>query len=237
KIKANRSLSVTGASFIVFNGALKSSSGLTAKSNIVEDGLMIQVLPEHMLEIRDSLRSMRNFTVKCGCVDSTGDESVHIAWGNDELNFNSGVFSSIDDTSMAGVPSIRVHNGKDFVSNCGRLIKWTEVFIIQNNDDSQKNRDPVDISKVSENIAKATCSALVKYLDLLVSNSIFKIGIRTTLHVENVSYLAGGNNKKLPPIYMKSLDNELIPVLHRITSNNLGENAIVLELVFRILNT
>ena len=35
--------SVTGASFVVFNGALKSSSGLRAKSSIVEDGLMIQV--------------------------------------------------------------------------------------------------------------------------------------------------------------------------------------------------
>lgn len=41
---------------------------------------------------------------------------------------------------------------------------------------------------------------------------------------------------KLPPIYMKSLDNELVPVLHRITSNELGESSIILELVFRILN-
>ena len=34
---------MTGASFVVFNGALKSNSGLTAKSSIVEDGLMVQV--------------------------------------------------------------------------------------------------------------------------------------------------------------------------------------------------
>lgn len=34
---------VTGASFIVFNGALKSNAGLKAKSSIVEDGLMVQV--------------------------------------------------------------------------------------------------------------------------------------------------------------------------------------------------
>ncbi|CAH1995527.1 unnamed protein product [Acanthoscelides obtectus] len=38
----NKPRKITGASFIVFNGALKSTSGLTAKSNIVEDGLMIQ---------------------------------------------------------------------------------------------------------------------------------------------------------------------------------------------------
>lgn len=51
-----------------------------------------------------------------------------------------------------------------------------------------------------------------------------------------MSYCAGSNNMKLPPIYMKSLDNELVPVLHKITSNSLGESAIVLELIFRILN-
>lgn len=40
----NRPRKVTGASFVVFNGALKSNSGLTAKSSIVEDGLMVQVI-------------------------------------------------------------------------------------------------------------------------------------------------------------------------------------------------
>ena len=34
---------VTGASFVVLNGALKTSSGLSAKSSIVEDGIMVQV--------------------------------------------------------------------------------------------------------------------------------------------------------------------------------------------------
>ncbi|KAJ8932866.1 hypothetical protein NQ314_014380 [Rhamnusium bicolor] len=56
-----------------------------------------------------------------------------------------------------------------------------------NGDDNPKNQDPIDISRVSESIAKATCDALVKYLDLLVANNCQKIGIRTTLHVENVS--------------------------------------------------
>ena len=35
---------VTGASFVVFNGALKSTANLTAKSSIVEDGIMVQVV-------------------------------------------------------------------------------------------------------------------------------------------------------------------------------------------------
>ena len=188
--------------------------------------------------------------------------------------------SPIDNQSLSGTPSIRVHNGKDYVSNGGnRLIRWTEVFIVQNSEETSKAQDPIDISKISESIAKATCQALIKYLDLLSGNGFHKIGIRTTLHVENVSvhvilsytvtsrvrysklncadfgwgrvsfrwmarisplqvsYCAGSNGFKLPPIYMKNLDNELVPVLHRITSNNLGDTIIVLELIFRILNT
>ncbi|CAH1132725.1 unnamed protein product [Ceutorhynchus assimilis] len=228
---------VTGASFIVFNGSLKSTSGLSAKSSIIEDGLMIQVPPDHMDKIRDTLRKMKDHTIPCGCLNADSDESVNIIWGENDTDFNVGVTSPVDLQALKGIPSIRVHNGKDYpCTNGTRLIRWTEVFIWQNGEENPKNQDPVDISKVSESIAKACCTALVKYLDLLVSNSFQKIGVRTTLHVDNVSYSAGSNGLKLPPIYMRSLDNELIPVLHRISSNNLGDNAIVLELVFRILN-
>ncbi|XP_056648092.1 zinc finger FYVE domain-containing protein 9 [Diorhabda sublineata] len=232
----NKPRKVTGTSFIVFNGALKSSSGLTAKSNIVEDGLMIQVLSESMQQIRDNLRAMKNHTISCGCVNADSDETVSIVWGENDVNFNIGVTSAIDGLALNGIPSIRVHNGQNYSANGNRIIKWTEVFIIQNDDDSRKNQDPIDISRLSEGIAKAVCDALVNYLDLLVTNNFYKIGIRTNLQVDNVSYCGGSNNTKLPPIYMKSLDNELIPVLHRLTSNNLGENCIILELIFRILN-
>lgn len=74
-----------------------------------------------------------------------------------------------------------------------RLTKFTVtcfvLFFFKNCDESSSrtnHHEPVDISKVSESIAKATCNALVKYLDLLVSNNFLKIAIRTTLHIENV---------------------------------------------------
>ncbi|XP_060533607.1 zinc finger FYVE domain-containing protein 9 [Cylas formicarius] len=233
----NKPRKVTGASFIIFNGALKPSSGLTAKSNIVEDGLMIQVLPEHMAQIRDSLRAMKDHRIACGCVDAASDETVSIVWGENDVDFNVGVKSPVDEMAMGGIPSIRVHNGKDYPGTSGnRVMRWTEVFIIQNSEETSLNHDTVDISKLSESIAKASCTALVKYLDLLVSNNCQKIAIRVNLDTENVSYSAGSNGVKLPPIYMKSLDNELVPVLHRLTANGFGDNVIVLELIFRILN-
>lgn len=65
-----------------------------------------------------------------------------------------------------------------------------QYLYFQNGDDNPKNPDPVDISRLSESIAKATCDALVKYLDLLIANNFQKIGIRVTLHVDNVSILS-----------------------------------------------
>nr|CAI5863923.1 unnamed protein product [Callosobruchus analis] len=158
----NKPRKITGASFIVFNGALKSTSGLTAKSNIVEDGLMIQVLPEHMQQIRDNLRAMKNHTISCGPVNSPSDETVNIIWGENDVNFNIGIVSAIDGLSLSGIPSMRVHNGKNHVSlNGNRIIRWTEVFVIQSEQENPKNQEPVDVSRISETIAKACCEALV----------------------------------------------------------------------------
>lgn len=120
----------------------------------------------------------------------------------------------------------------------GNMIFKNFLFILQNGDENPKTQDPVDISKLSENISRSTCEALVKYLDLLTTNNFTKVGIRVTLHSENVSYEAGSNGIKFAPIYMNSLDNALIPVLHNITSKNLGNNdPIILELIFHILNS
>lgn len=112
---------------------------------------MIQIPPEHMVQVRENLKNMKNHTIQCGCVNAVSDETVKIIWGEPDSNFNIGytiaikeifvclvghcdfrVLSPIDKQPLAGVPSIRVHNGKDYVCNSGnRLIRWTEVFILQ----------------------------------------------------------------------------------------------------------
>ena len=83
--------SVTGASFVVFNGALKSSSGLRAKSSIVEDGLMVQITPDSMLTLKSALREMQDYTISCGLVDCTDpEEQVFVQWIDDDHNINIG---------------------------------------------------------------------------------------------------------------------------------------------------
>lgn len=83
---------MTGASFIVLNGALKTASGLSGKCSIVEDGLMVQILPKKMASIQQSLKTMKDIDIVCGPVD--GDESqtelVCIQWVDNDTNFNVG---------------------------------------------------------------------------------------------------------------------------------------------------
>ncbi|NXA65352.1 ZFY16 protein, partial [Mohoua ochrocephala] len=82
---------VTGASFVVFNGALKTSSGFLAKSSIVEDGLMVQITQETMESLRQALRDRKDFKITCGKMDA-GDvkEYVDICWVENEEKTNKG---------------------------------------------------------------------------------------------------------------------------------------------------
>jgi MAD (mothers against decapentaplegic) interacting protein len=83
---------VTGASFIVLNGALKSTSGLSGKCSIVEDGLMVQILPKKMAAIQQALKTMKNVDIVCGPIDAdiSQTEVVSIQWVENDTEFNVG---------------------------------------------------------------------------------------------------------------------------------------------------
>ncbi|NWW03792.1 ZFY16 protein, partial [Oreocharis arfaki] len=82
---------VTGASFVVFHGALKTSSGFSAKSSIVGDGLLVQITRETMESLCQALRDKKDFKITCGKMDA-GDvkEYVDICWVEHEDKANKG---------------------------------------------------------------------------------------------------------------------------------------------------
>lgn len=62
------------------------------------------------------------------------------------------------------------------------------ITIFQSDDDQPFGMHyPVDINKLSESIARATCTALVKLLDLLANAGLVKIAVRATIQPDNVS--------------------------------------------------
>ncbi|CAH0384758.1 unnamed protein product [Bemisia tabaci] len=225
----SRPRKITGASFVVFNGALK-PCGLTGKSVLVEDGFMVYIPSESMTALRNALKDMKDYSVGCG---ENSEVVVLLKWSDDDTHFNVGVKSVIDGKSLDGIPSIRVHNGTDFFGN-SRLIRWTEVFIFHSEEDIAKGGDSIDVSRLSESIAQATCKALVPLLDLLASVSLYTLALRVSIHPDKVGYEAGSCNEKLPPLYMKRLDDGLIPLLHQAAIKN-QDSPTTLELVFRVM--
>ncbi|XP_027128205.1 zinc finger FYVE domain-containing protein 9 isoform X2 [Larimichthys crocea] len=225
---------VTGACFFVFSGALKASSGFLAKTSIVEDGVMIQITAETMDSLRQALRDMKDFTITCGKADQEeNQELVHIQWTEDDHNFNKGVISPIDGKSMESITSVKIFHGSEFKAN-GKVIRWTEVFFLQSEDQPNGLSDPADHSRLTENVARAFCMALCPHLKLLKEDGMAKLGLRVTLDSDQVGYLAGSNGQPLLPQYLSDLDSALIPVIHS-GACQLSEGPVVMELVFYIL--
>ncbi len=71
-----------------------------------------------MVEIRKNLERMSDFCIPCGPADraeTSPDEKVQIKWEDINKSLNTGVTSMIDGISLEGVPSIRLHSGRDYV--------------------------------------------------------------------------------------------------------------------------
>ncbi|XP_061477572.1 zinc finger FYVE domain-containing protein 16-like isoform X2 [Rhineura floridana] len=205
---------ITGASFVVFNGALKTSSGFLAKSSIVEDGIMVQITPETMDGLRLALRQKKDFRITCGKVDS-GDlrEYVDICWVENEEKTNVRVTSPIDGKSMEGVQSEKIVQEEYFEMD-NKLVKCTEVFYLLKASESYSHAH-----QFAKEIALASCTALRQHLKTLKSNGMNKIGLRVSMDNDRVEYQAGSGGKLLPQHYLNDLDSALIPVIHGGTSN------------------
>ncbi|KAM4872524.1 zinc finger FYVE domain-containing protein 9 isoform 2-T3 [Thomomys bottae] len=230
----NQPRKVTGASFFVFSGALKSSSGFLAKSSIVEDGVMVQITAENMDSLRQALREMKDFTITCGKADAEDpQEQIRIQWADDDRNVNKGVISPIDGKSMESITNVKIFHGSEYKAN-GKVIRWTEVFFLENEDQHTCLSDPADHSRLTEHVAKAFCLALCPHLKLLKEDGMTKLGLRVTLDSDQVGYQAGSNGQPLPPQYMNDLDSALVPVIHG-GACQLSEGPVVMELIFYIL--
>ncbi|XP_073535425.1 zinc finger FYVE domain-containing protein 16 isoform X2 [Phyllobates terribilis] len=207
---------VTGASFVVFNGALKTSSGFLAKSSIVEDGMMVQITQEMMEALRQALRDKKDFRITCGKVDS-GDlsEEVTIRWVETVDSKNKGIISPIDGQSMEGIPSERICQDTDFEAH-DKAVKCTEVFYLL------RDREPTNAMahiQFAKEIATACGAALCPHLKTLKNGGMNKIGLRVSMDIDMVEYRAGSGGQPLPQLYLNDLDSALIPVIHNRTSD------------------
>ncbi|XP_055487168.1 zinc finger FYVE domain-containing protein 16-like isoform X2 [Leucoraja erinacea] len=231
---AGKSRKVTGASFVVFNGALKTTSGFIAKSSLVEDGLMVQVTPETMEGLRHALKEKRDFQIICGKLDSDDKrEFVNIQWVDGDEPVNKGILSPLDGRSMENIPSNKILQENKFETD-GIIVKCTEVFYLQRNHDPQSPTIPAVQIQLSKEIATACCAALCPHLKGLKEIGINKLSLRVSLETDKVEYQAGSRGLLLPHHYMNDLDSALIPVIHN-GSSYASSGPLEMELFFFIL--
>lgn len=79
----------------MFSGALKSSTGLTAKPSLVEDGVLVQITSSTMVELKAAIKDMKDYVVNCGKVDDKVEETVEFNWIECDDQFNVGYGFSI----------------------------------------------------------------------------------------------------------------------------------------------
>nr|XP_046230397.1 zinc finger FYVE domain-containing protein 16 isoform X2 [Scatophagus argus] len=226
---------VTGASFVVFNGALKASSGFIAKSSIVEDGLMVQIPPETMEALRSALREQTDFHIPCGRNDG-GElrENVTVRWVDWSSPVNAGT-SGVDGRPLDGVHSVRVLQDAEFESD-GRTIRCTEVFYQLKSPDCSLASVLSSCSVFQREMASAACSALTPHLAVLTSSGINSLSLRISTQADMVEYQAGCGGRLLPQRYMNELDGALIPVIHG-GSASVPQTAMDMEFTFYITHT
>uniref|UniRef100_A0A4W4H958 Zinc finger FYVE domain-containing protein n=1 Tax=Electrophorus electricus TaxID=8005 RepID=A0A4W4H958_ELEEL len=224
---------VTGASFVVFNGALKASSGFLAKSSIVEDGLMVQIPPETMEALRQALKDQTDFQIACGKADSSDSrENVTVRWVDWTPLVNTGITSPIDGKSLEGVPSIRIQQDSEFEMD-KRAIRCTEVFYLLKSPDCSLSSVLASCSQFQREIATASCAALCPHLTVLITSGINAIGLRVSTDTDMVEYQAGSGGRLLPQKYLNELDGALIPVIHG-GSSSVPHQAVDMEFFFYI---
>ncbi|XP_063334025.1 zinc finger FYVE domain-containing protein 16 isoform X1 [Pelmatolapia mariae] len=228
-----KSRTVTGASFVVFNGALKASSGFIAKSSIVEDGLMVQIPPETMESLRSALREQTNFHIPCGKInDEQLRENVTVRWVEWNPPVNTGKTSGVDGRSLDGVCSVRMQQDTEFESD-NRLITCTEVFYQLKSPDCNLASVLSSCSVFQKEIALATCSALTPHLAILTSSGINSLSLCVSTQADMVEYQAGSKGSLLPQRYMNEMDSALIPVIHG-ESASVPQTAMDMEFMFYI---
>ena len=94
----------------------------------------------------------------------------------------------IDGKSLSGVPSIRLHASRDYVSERpAHFIRWTEVFLLSHSL-ATTDFDPPDPMGLATGLAKAVCGCLTPHLKPLKAQGQTPLAVRIFLDPDKVSF-------------------------------------------------
>ncbi|PAA46888.1 hypothetical protein BOX15_Mlig008715g2 [Macrostomum lignano] len=243
-----RQLSITAASFVVFNGG--GGTFAQNRASIVEDGVLVQLTDDQMARLRDALRSMRTWSAVCSAADSAGD-LVEFVWqtrqdddkerrtspseAGCEFSNSERWISLVDGQPLTGCRTIRLAPGGQ------RTVRCTRLHAIREGDLSEGS--PADCLRWANRLAGAVVAAVNEAAEAASVDeedptddgealgggcpAEFAVCVRAGL-AEGASWTAG--QRITQPALLRSLESALRPLLAEL--DRLLASELALELVF-----
>ena len=150
-------------------------------------------------------------------------------------SFSRRVRSPIDGKEMTGIESRRVSlkHSMDFV-NGNLSVRCTEVFLDDEKDPATACREELDLSRLAENLALATCSVLRMHLYDYRDSGITRIGLRVCLGPDIVEYEVGSKGERFLPPALMDFDDKIMPLINECARLWGMRPRLEMELLFRV---
>uniref|UniRef100_A0A0K0ES01 FYVE-type domain-containing protein n=1 Tax=Strongyloides stercoralis TaxID=6248 RepID=A0A0K0ES01_STRER len=217
----------TGATFIIFDGALKNSNS-KINNSIVEDGVVVRLNMDYMNELASSLENGRSYELS----DTNCELSIH--WFD--------IISPIDslyigDRYQYGLNYKRLIRSQNMIPSA---TEWSIRLASIINIDEGKIRSNVSsrIYEIGEMIAARIALTVAPFIQILIFNNISRITFRLNIESENNVKYSTENWPSLEDEYAVwnfTIDDQIVPFLYQLVNHT--SNGLHIELNMPIIST
>uniref|UniRef100_A0A915B519 FYVE-type domain-containing protein n=1 Tax=Parascaris univalens TaxID=6257 RepID=A0A915B519_PARUN len=209
---------VTGASFIIVDGALKSGD-VPLSVSVVEDGIAIRLRADAMIAFAEALIAGEDYRLESNTM------KFSLEWRNIASRGSIGeLVSPIDQSSLVGNYEYGLTESRILSSiyTIPSVNEWALRLVAVYNMAKGKFASLIQskVFAVSEQIAAQIAYTLVPFVDSLINNGIREICIRIRVSSDDAGYIAAKwpNMEQEYLTWKDLLDNQLVPGLFNICS-------------------
>uniref|UniRef100_F1KS52 Zinc finger FYVE domain-containing protein 9 n=1 Tax=Ascaris suum TaxID=6253 RepID=F1KS52_ASCSU len=209
---------VTGASFIIVDGALKSGD-VPLSVSVVEDGIAIRLRADAMIAFAEALIAGEDYRLESNTM------KFSLEWRNIAPRGSIGeLVSPIDQSSLLGNYEYGLTESRILSSiyTIPSVNEWALRLVAVYNMAKGKFAPLIQskVFAVSEQISAQIAYTLVPFVDSLINNSIREICIRIRVTSDDAGYIAAKwpNMEQEYLTWKDLLDNQLVPGLFNICS-------------------
>ncbi|KHN81998.1 Zinc finger FYVE domain-containing protein 9 [Toxocara canis] len=210
---------LTGASFIIVDGALKSAD-VPLTVNVVEDGIAIRLRADAMKAFAEAISAGEDYVLESSAM------KFSLEWRNTPLRADSlgQLVSPVDQSSLMGNYEYGLIESRILSSlySIPSVNEWALRLVAVYNMANGKFAPLIQskVFAVSEQIAAQIAYTLVPFVDTLITNNIREISLRIRVTSDDAGYVAAkwANMEQEHSTWRDLLDNQLVPGLFNICS-------------------